>query len=361
MDIVLAGPRFAPQIGGAETYTFALTRALTRRGHRVRVLARGAGALESTHVGGIEVERLHASRLGFGFGVEREICAAPPDVVLAQYSAIPFAMRAARRVNVPLVAIVHDLYGAVESRAKYGVIQGTLRYLAIERPLRRSPDLFLVPSRTTAERMRSILGVEGALVATPGTDHVLEWKGVPDRSCLLFVGRLVPSKGADHLIDVVRELRERGHDVRAEIIGSGPQEPALRAQAADLGPAVRFLGEVDDRALAAAFARAGILVLPSLREGWGLAVTEAASRGVPYVAYALPAVAEQHELLGGGVLVPPHRDLLTDAIATLLDDPDLAAHLGATGRRAAAGMTWDATAERVEVALEGVVACARPA
>jgi glycosyltransferase involved in cell wall biosynthesis len=359
MDIVLASPRFAPQIGGAETYTLALCRELVRRGHRVRVLARGA-ALSSARIDGIEVERLSSSRIGFGLDVGRAIRAAPPDVVLAQYSALPFAMRAARTTGVPLVAIVHDLYGWADSRAKYGSVQGTLRYLAIERPLRRSPDRILVLTQTMAARVRALLGADQVVAVDPGADHVLVSDRTPDPSCLLFVGRLVPSKGAHHVIDLVRDLRESGRDVRAEIVGSGPEEPALRARAEDLGPAVRFLGAVDDRELAGAFARARMLVLPSVREGWGLVLTEAAVRRVPYVAYALDTVTEQHDLLHGGIVVPSERGL-EDAARALLDDPDLAARLGATGQKAAARMTWDATAQQVEATLEEVVGWARRA
>ena len=46
-------------------------------------------------------------------------------------------------------------------------------------------------------------------------------------------------------------------------------------------------------------------MLPSRREGWGLVLTEAVARGLPYVAYDIPAVREQHEIAGGGRLVPP--------------------------------------------------------
>lgn len=361
MEIVLAGPRFAPQIGGAETYTFALSRALVHRGHGVRVLARAAPSFTSAVIDGIEVERLSPSRLGFGLDVERAIRARPPDVVLAQYSALPFAIRATRKARIRLVAIVHDLYGAAESRAKYGMVQGTLRYLAIERPLMRSPDLLLVLTHTMAERIRAFGGSGRVVVVSPGADHLSASHGAHDRSCLLFVGRLVPSKGADRLIEVVRALRARGHDVCAEIVGTGPEEPALRARAEALGSAVRFLGDVDERGLADAFDRARMLVMPSVREGWGLALTEAAARGVPYVAYALPTVAEQHDLLRGGILVSQDGAQIVDAVAALLDDDDLAARLGAAGRHAAARMTWDVTAEQVEAALEEVVACARQA
>lgn len=351
LGIVFATPRFAPQIGGAETYTLELARALRAGGHQVRVLARAAPGVASGRIGGIEVERLASSRIAFGRALARAIAASPPDAVIAQYAALPFAVRAARRARVPVVALVHDLYGARASRAKYGVVRGTLRYLAIERSLTlQRPDRFIVPSHATALRVREVLGVPDAIVAIAGADHVRAHPGPRDPGHLLFVGRLAASKGVDDLLEVVRRLRATGRDVTAEIVGSGPQEASLRAQAADLGDAVRFAGEIDDAALEEAFGRAGMLVLPSRREGWGLVLTEAAARGVPYVAHDLPAVVEQHALIGGGLVVS-QQDGLTDAVASLLDDPARARALGAAGQAATAAMTWQATAEVVAAAL----------
>jgi glycosyltransferase involved in cell wall biosynthesis len=112
---------------------------------------------------------------------------------------------------------------------------------------------------------------------------------------------------------------------------------------------------LSDDDLDATIRGAAILALPSTREGWGLAVTEAAARGVPYVAYDIPAVREQHEVLQGGVLVAPDPGALAHAVRTLLDDPDERARLGETGRRNASGLTWAKAAELAESALAAVV------
>jgi glycosyltransferase involved in cell wall biosynthesis len=166
---------------------------------------------------------------------------------------------------------------------------------------------------------------------------------------------MVHQKGVDDLLQAVRVLRESGRQLHAVLIGDGPEAPRLRSIASDLGDAVRFAGRVDDRDLNGLIRSSAVLVLPSTREGWGLAITEAAARGIPYVAYDIPAVREQHELLQGGLLVPPQWKSLAEGIAELLGDPTRADALGERGRAVAAEMSWAKSAAVAEEAIENAV------
>src|SRR5207237_8707687 len=125
-------------------------------------------------------------------------------------------------------------------------------------------------------------------------------------------------------VEAIGLLARRGTPVTARVVGEGPQEPALRRRATELDVAVRLVGRLDDAELDRTIRGASVLALPSTREGWGLAVTEAAARGVPYVAYDIPAVREQHLVLGGGLLVPPRPTALAEGIERLLEDPSQA-------------------------------------
>ncbi len=354
LRILLCTPRFAPQVGGAETWTREVVGGLVRRGHRVVVVARSAsGVAQRSREAGAIVHRVEGGRLTFAGAVMRAAAKLKPDVIVAQYSAMPPAMVAAHGTRVPGIAIVHDLYGLKENLRTRGPLRGRVRWLGLERSLEWvRPDAFLVPSNATAGGVRGLVPGAPVTVVPSGADHVRSPVGVRtarERGLIVLVGRLVPTKGAADLIEAVRVLRAEGSDVRAMVVGRGPEEPRLREAAAGVG-AVAFAGNVDDDALGEIVASASVAVLPSTREGWGLAITEAAARGVPYVAYDIPAVREQHAILAGGLLVPPGPDHLAAALRELLTDPDRAAALGAAGRAAASRMTWDAAAEVVETA-----------
>src|SRR5207244_1946341 len=146
--VLLATPRFAPQVGGAETWTLEVCAGLASRGHLVEAIARAAPeAAASGSIRGVEVRRVPGGRVTFARGIARAVGAAAPDVVLAQYSALAPAVVAGRRRGVPVVGVVHDVYGLAESVRIRGPAIGVARYLGLERSLGvLRPDAFLAPS-----------------------------------------------------------------------------------------------------------------------------------------------------------------------------------------------------------------------
>lgn len=151
---------------------------------------------------------------------------------------------------------------------------------------------------------------------------------------VLAVGRLAPEKGHTHLIDAVARLSGRHPSLELWLAGVGRCEPALRAQvhAARLDSQVRFLGFCED--VNALYAAADVFVCPSLTEGFGNAVAEALTAGVPVVASDLPAI--RHDMLAdapGARLVPAADPAsLAAALDELLCDAAARATLAATGR-----------------------------
>jgi glycosyltransferase involved in cell wall biosynthesis len=355
--ILLASPRFAPQVGGAETWTHAVSKGLIVRGHQVHVITRAArGLSESATIDGIAVRRVAGGRWAFASAIAHAVRDQRPDVAVAQYTALAPAVVAGRRNRIPVVGIVHDVYGFRASVRTRGPLMGPVRHVVFERSLRWvGPDAFLVPSRTTGQALRALAGSRPVTVVPAGADHVpiLETPEGADGARIVFVGRLVRTKGAADLVGAVRLLVARGYRPEALVVGTGPELERVRAGA--LGLPVAFAGAIDDDALDGAVRSALVLALPSTREGWGLAITEAAARGVPYVAYDIPAVREQHDDVGGGILVPPDVDALADALASLLDDPEAARALGRRGLEAVRGRTWAAAAAVAEEALARAV------
>ncbi len=156
----------------------------------------------------------------------------------------------------------------------------------------------------------------------------------------LFVGRVIPHKHVDDFLDAVTAAgaarRARGlPPLRAAVVGDGPLLAEMRARAAALGLATRavaaapppaamveFCGSLADHAaVIGRIKSAGVLALPSTREGFGLVLAEAMACGTPCVAYDVPAVREVLADGEAGVLVPP-RDVpgLAAAIDRLIGD-----------------------------------------
>jgi colanic acid/amylovoran biosynthesis glycosyltransferase len=155
---------------------------------------------------------------------------------------------------------------------------------------------------------------------------------------LIAVGRFSPGKGFDMLLQAVGGLAQRGHPVELELVGDGPEAPALRTLAEALGIAdrVRFRGWLPFAEVQAAMQAATVLVHPSIGLGDGLpnVLREAMAVGTPVIASDVAGIPEALDWGNAGVLVPP-RDVptLTEAIARLLADEALRRRLAEAGRR----------------------------
>ena len=176
-----------------------------------------------------------------------------------------------------------------------------------------------------------------------------------------FVGRMVPYKGPDMLIEAAAPLLKAGR-MELDMVGDGPMLPGLKAQADALGvaQAIRFHGWMVHEAVQDVLADAHLLAFPSIREFGGGVVLEAMALGLPalIVDYAGPA-----ELLagGGGWRVPlGNRAAIVAGFGAELDrlkrDRAALAEAGRIGlERVRAQFTWDRKAEQVSQIYDWVM------
>ncbi len=153
---------------------------------------------------------------------------------------------------------------------------------------------------------------------------------------ILCVGRLSPEKGQAGLLDVFAALHARLGDARLDLIGSGPDESALRAHAANLGleDAVSFLGRRSEAETLAAIAEADILVVASFMEGLPIVLMEAMALGTAVIAPRLAGIPELVQDSQTGLLFTPSNwRELEDAIERLLTDGKLRERLAAQARQ----------------------------
>jgi glycosyltransferase-like protein len=175
--------------------------------------------------------------------------------------------------------------------------------------------------------------------------------GAADRPLILSVGGIEPRKGSDTLVRAIAALKRAGrHPVHAVVGGHSFQDyRAYRDTVLDSLPGlglrldddVVLLGTVPDAELPAWYAAADVLAFPSTKEGWGLAVLEAMSAGLPVVTSDLP-VFQEFLTPGRDALMVPLGDAsaLASALATVLDDPQLAARLRAAALATAQSYSW---------------------
>jgi glycosyltransferase involved in cell wall biosynthesis len=177
------------------------------------------------------------------------------------------------------------------------------------------------------------------LVSRLGVDTAVflpkRFESAPEIFAILSVGRMVPAKGQHELIDAVERLALQGRRVRLHLVGTGPDEASLRERVShfeDPGIVV-FEGPVNQDRIRALYEKADIFCISSFAEGIPVVLMEAMAMGVPCVTTQITGIPELIRPGVDGLLVAPSDlDGLTEALAKMMDDPELRGRFAKSAR-----------------------------
>lgn len=224
----------------------------------------------------------------------------------------------------PLYATWHEVWG----RKTWKDYLGKLWFFGyiVERYSVRLPNHIIAVSPQTASRLRHELGYRGPLTLAPnGVDYDRIAGASPANTShdIVFVGRLLAHKNVDMLIHAVALLRRHNPNIRCLVIGDGPETVNLKTLAHQLNLAknVTFTGFVEhDTEVHSYMKTAKVFVLPSAREGFGIAVLEANAAGLPVITTDFPGNAARQLIEPGinGYISAPTPTALAEHIAQAL-------------------------------------------
>ena len=354
-----------PQGGGSERYLERVGEYLVRHGHEVvyRTAAHDAAprrqvknGIRFTRAGGkLTVyprawSALLAGRVGLG-------PLRGADVIVDTQNGIPFFARVFG--GRPTVLLTHHCHreqwpvaGPVLSRVGW-----FLERRVAPRVYRSSPYV-TVSEPSAGELVELGVDAEAIRIIRNGIDSApTDFARYPESGTthLVTLSRLVPHKQIEHAMNVIAALAPT-RDVVLDVIGSGWWEQELRDHALSLGIEDRIVlhGQVSEEHKHALLARAILHLMPSRKEGWGLAVIEAAQHGVPTLGYRSSAGLNDSVIDGvTGVLVDDEAALI-HATAALLDDPTRRARVGAAAEKRATEFSWELTGGQFAELLERV-------
>jgi glycosyltransferase involved in cell wall biosynthesis len=220
---------------------------------------------------------------------------------------------------------------------------------------RRSRIVTLSQSSKAEIVERLHLSPERITVTPPGVEPRFTPGGERSATPLVVaVGRLVPVKRFALLIDALVRLKVGHPDLRAVVAGEGYARPALESLIREHGAEdwIELPGFVDDDALVDLYRSAWVVASSSLREGWGMTLTEAGACGTPSVATRIGGHEDAVDDGKSGILIDRVDDMVT-ALDAVLRDEVLRRRLGVGAHDLASRLSWDATARGTLAALGG--------
>ncbi len=270
------------------------------------------------------------------------------------------------RARVPCVVTIHDLtffdHPEWHERSKVFFFKHMIRASA------RHAAVLVCVSEYTANRLRALVAPRGDVVVVHhGVDHdrfVAAADPVADRAALAphgveppfvaFASTIEPRKNVPTLVDAFARVAADRPELRLVLAGSdgwGARDARDAISASGVATRIIRPGYLDNSTLPALFRQAAVVAYPSFEEGFGLPALEGLACGAPVVTTAGSALGE---VVGDAALLAPPGDpvALAGAIASVLDDPAVAARLRAAGPRRAAEFTWARCVEQHVAAYE---------
>jgi glycosyltransferase involved in cell wall biosynthesis len=346
-----------PDAGGAEVFTHEVCKRLVRK-DGVESITLFSSAFEGSKKDET-VDGVRIARAGNKYSVYRKAREFYQhnrnnfDLVVDEINTKPFDAPAFVR-DKPVVALIHQLareFWFYETRFPINVIG----YFFLEnywlKKYRQVPTI-TVSNSTKEDLVR--LGFERVTVVPEGLGFA-PLQTLPEKEhdpTVLFVGRLKKAKKPDDAIRAFKIIKDEMPKAKLWVVGDGYMMERLRRITAVMFPdnlsSILLLGKKSALEKLELMSKAHVLLVPGVREGWGLVVTEASAMGTPAVAYDVPGLRDS--VIDGttGTLVPAgdYVAMAIEALALLRDQNERKSY-SRNGLMSAKQFDWDETSRHI--------------
>ena len=334
-----------PAAGGAEVYTEAVTKRWARDGHDVTLFTASVEGQPADE----DVDGYHVVRRGGKYSVYRE--ARKWWEQQGQYQQFDFVLDMINTVafqahkwihDVPTVGFIHQTCEEIWYINAPWPAAVLGKYVLEPRWLKSYRDIPVLAVSQSSKDSLERFGPTDVTVVPEGYEPA-DLPVLPPKETdptVVWCARVVDYKRPFDVLEAALQVKSEIPDLKVWMIGGGPQLEELREKA----PAwVEVLGFVSNEEKVDRMARAHVHVATSVREGWGLVVSEAAAVGTPTIGYDVPGLRDSTRA-ANGVVIPPEVDALAHWLPPMLaqwqaEPPAPMPHGGAE--------SWDVVAERV--------------
>lgn len=339
-----------PRAGGAEVHLHEVTKRMVKNGISCILYVSGfAGAASDDVQDGIEIHR-RGSRWNFNFtvwfSIRKWIKRHNPDIVIDDSNKIPFLLPWLSPVPV-LVRIHHLFRGSIFREVP--VFTGLYVYILETLGIFSWKNSKVVTVSGSSRQELESLGIKQVSVALNGVDKTRYYSdGNVSKQAhgLLYLGRVKRYKGIDTLIEVALILQQKFPGVILNIAGEGDDLPRLKLMVENkkAESTIKFRGFVSEEEKRRLYSESTLMLISSLKEGYGLTTIEANACGTCVVAADVPGLNDSIKNNQTGFLVPYGKvQAFVDKIEEYFSDAPLRETMQKAALEWAGTHTWDNT------------------
>ena len=347
-----------PHGGGAEVFTHEIAKRCVGAGNEVTLFtSEFPGCMKDEVIDGVRV-----LRAGSKYSVYRKARVyykkyfrGKFDLIVDEINTRPFLARKFVDKGEKIIALIHQLAREFWFYETPFPISCIGYYLLEPRWLR---NYIKVPTITVSESTkRDLLDFGfGKIFIVPDAINYRPLDKLPEKEkepTLLFVGRFKKVKLPDHAVEAFKIVKTKIPNAKLWMVGDGYLRKALERKARD---GIKFFGYVPEKRKQELMRRAHVLLVPSVREGWGIVVIEANACGTPAVGYDVPGLRDSIQNGRTGLLVRQQSiEALADAIVEILESNELREKLSKGALEWSRKFSWHRSAEEFMKTLEKII------
>lgn len=345
-----------PDAGGAEIFTHEVACRLAKKGYDVTLFAaRFPNSSKQEEIDGMKIVRDGGKYTVYNKAKHHyEINKQDYDIIIDEINTRPFLTPKFVR-DKPILAIFHQLarefwfYETSFPLNYLGYYYLENKWLSYYRN---------VPVITVSNSSKSdllLMGFKNVFIVPEGL-NVTPLPSVREESnspTVVFIGRLKKAKLPDHAIEAFKLIKEEIKDAKMWIIGSGYMRERLQNFKVN---DISFYGNVTDDTKYDLLSKAHLVLVPAVREGWGLVVTESNAMGTPAVAYNVPGLRDSIKDGITGILTKENcPSALSKSALCLLNDRELLYKLSQNALAYSRQFSWENTAQAFDNILRNHV------
>ncbi len=298
-----------PEKGGAEKFTMEIAKEFVARGHQVEWFSSKPSNVSSEEVvDGVKFIRkgneLTTHIYGFFYAFKKQKC-----IIIDEFNGIGYFTFFFKNSFL----FIHQLYEEFWN-VELGVFGYIPRFLEkiLLRFYKNKPTITV--SNSTSKDLKR-LGFKKVHIVHNGLDtRFINWSSKKDKNLhLVYLGRLKKTKNPEDALRAFLKIKEEINHAKISVIGNGPLRKSLIKKYGNIN-GINFLGYVDEKEKYEILSAAHLILVPSIREGWGQVVIQANAVGTPAIGYKVAGLTDS--IINGktGFLVKNYEEMAQKAI-----------------------------------------------